>query len=298
MSKILSIDVGYKFVKAAYNNQTLKYPSNIEALGQVINGFGNKDYITYNGEKYLVAEDCDTPIPTRNFDFLIKFTPLFIYYTAKRLGINLDEIENIKLGLSLLNVLNKDKKLEYIYQLQKEFIFDDKKISFNNITHYVQGTGIYNVFKANHPEKIENVFVIDIGHNTLDALSFKNDKPNPKYSSANNHGVNVAIKEIITLIKNNHSIEIDEDRATNVLLTKEFTFQGDTYSYKKEIISIVNNYVNSILTELKTKFPEQFNFADYIVFGGGGVYLLKNNIQTQKNFVFIEYPEFGNVIGY
>jgi plasmid segregation protein ParM len=298
---VLSIDGGYGHFKYAINGSVGKIPSNIERLGITMNGFENDgNIITFNGEKYLIGENATNPIITRNFEFLEKYTPLFIYHIVKQLCIKFDEITELKVGLSLVNLSNSINKEKFISLFSKEYVIDGSIIKFQNVKFNIQGVGIFNMFKKTHKDANEtNVFVIDVGYNTLDALSFINGKPNPKQSFANEKGVNLIINQLKILIGNQFGVSnTPEQKANEILQTKVFKFRGVNYDLSKEIKEIVKNYIEDIVYELKTRAKDSFDYSDYIVFAGGGAYLLKDYITPQANYVFLDKPEYGNVLGY
>jgi len=298
---VLSIDNGYGHNKVYVNGKVFKFPTSIEKLGITANGFSDdSNIISFNGERYLVAESATNPIITRNFEFLEKFTPLLIYYAIKRACVKFEDITEIRLGLSLVNLSNPLNKERFISLFNREYIIDGQVIKFKNVKFSVQGVGIYNMFKKITKNTNEsNVFVIDVGYNTLDAISFINDKPNSKQSFANEKGINLIVNQLKTYLSNRFGISnLSEQKVNEVLQTKTFKFRGENYDLSKEIKEIVNSYIEDIIYEIKTRAKDSFDFSDYIVFAGGGAYLLKDHIDIQPNYVFLDKPEYGNVLGY
>jgi len=296
---VMSLDIGYGDNKVYVNGKVFKFPSSIQKIGVMMNGFSDDtNIITFNGEKYLVGETAKNPIITRNFEFLEEYTPLFIYYAAKRAGVKLSEITELRLGLSLVNILNPINKKKYFDIFTRQYVINGELVKFPTLKLNVQGVGVFNIFKKTHKEAFKDVFVIDIGYNTLDAISFIDGKPNALASFANEKGINLIIKDIKIIIQNQFGKEISEQMANDILKDKVFKFAGVSYNLTKEIKKLIDNYIDNLVYELKTRANDSFSFSDFIVFGGGGVYLLKDHIDLQPNFVFIDKPEFGNVLGY
>jgi len=300
---LIGIDIGYGDVKCAYEKdneiKTFKFPTAVERVRGTGFNFAKEDenVLSFNGFKYRVGEDVLlTPYDTRNVDFLIEFAPLFVYKAMKKI----EEIEKIKLEKSNkvatgLSILNWHKNEEFSNSLEK-FVVNDEVFT-NEVFLFAQGQGVY-IQNKDILNLKGLVVIVDIGFNTLDVITFKDEKPLKDLSFAVEFGTFLIIKELQKLIENEYKTTISEIEAKEIFNSGEVKLFGKIRSFKNEISKLKEMYSKELIMTLKNKNVELFRNADYVVMSGGGVYYLDKNM-FYDNVVFSENPyEYGNVKGY
>lgn len=290
MQKI-ALDLGYGDTKVKTKDKMFKFPSAIESVGTSIADFGEKtdNIYSFNGKEYKVGENVFNAISTRNFNFLVKYAPLLAYHSIKKAGLDTKEPIHIVTGLSLHNWAEKDKFLEALSVIK----VNDEVIK-PKITLMAQGQGIYNESDV----KSGLICVEDIGFNTVDCLVFENGIPEKKRSFATNQGVNVIIARLQSLIHRDFNINISEQEAKDIFVNRGFTHFGEKVDLTDDINDLVQEYIDFLINEIKSRQLDIVRRATKVIFGGGGAYLLEN-ASLPANAALTENPhEFANVRGY
>lgn len=298
MQKI-AIDIGYGDVKVKTEDKVFKFSTSIEQQKIIRKGFDfeNNDNSTYlfNGKKYSVSNSLEKAINTRSFYFLKTYAPLLVYHALKLAKLNLNEPIVLATGLSLLNWSNVKEFSSSIKTLN----VNNEIVTFKKIYTRPQGRGVFDDLSEEH--KQGNVYVVDIGFNTLDCLAYKNTNAIPDSSFANKNGANKIINDFRNLLLSDfNGIDISEQEAKNVFINKFISINGQKIDYTNPIADLKNEYCEYLINELLAQ-DELIARADRVVFSGGGAYFLDENKikEIMPQAIFSKEPyEYANVRGY
>ncbi len=314
-AKVVSVDIGYGDVKIfdgknQYKMPTAIAPYSFSAFMGSINHDKNSPYnkeniYTLDGKDYLIGERalqdvyCKT---TRSDNFVLKYTPLFIYKTIELIGYIPD---SVALGIPLVKYIASDSesfKEKYRERVSK-FIINKQIISIDNIEIYAQGHGIYidSLMKDENKDLGDkSVLVVDIGFNTIDILWVINGTPTRKNSTTLvNKGVVAIIKDLQEYIKNNHDIDLSEQVAKDILIEKKIEIYGHKIDLTGIIQDLIEDYASWLVEEIEGRMKDTMQRVSKVIIAGGGAYYVKNFIPDKYNFIYIpEIPEFSNARGY
>lgn len=305
----ISVDVGFGSVKAAvYKNseiQCVQFPSAVgySSSGCIELGKFAKQEKSYslNGEAlYLVGDDAvNTAITTRDLSFLIKFSPLFIYKALCDLNLINSQI-NLALGLPLYYFSKYKDEL-------KRSVFSDVvngaslSLFINKFEIYPQGIGALMDYMIDdkitfiNEKKELNSVIADIGYNTIDIIITDSGRAVKGESDMlENAGIVKISKEMQNYIKNNMDINLSEAETQKAIIAK--SVYGKDLS--NEIHSLSAKYAEWLIQEIKSRFKERINRSEKIIFTGGGVNLIKNELKDFKKAYIPNYPEFSNARGF
>jgi len=316
MEKILSIDVGYGDVKVYDGKGFYKFPTAVApytfsgVMGRRVNDsnspYANEKVYTLEGRDYLVGKmalsdpNCKT---SRSDNFIMKFTPLFVYKAMELTGVKPDVIA---LGIPLGRYISADSesfKKKYKERLEK-FMVNREVVEVKNVEIFAQGHGIYIdclMKEENQWLKDRNVVVVDIGFNTIDILSVIEGAPTRKNSTTLvNKGVVAVIKDLQEYIKNRYEIDLTEQATKDVLATRSVRIYGDAIDLSDVIDELIEDYAVWLIEEIEGRMKDVMQRADKMVIAGGGAYYVRNYIpEKYKNFVFVpDQPEYANTRGY
>ena len=300
----IAIDVGFGDTKVvSFLNKKinkLKFPTAISYYksGFNLGDFSKKELIyNMNGVDYLVGVDAiKDALTTRDIDFLIKFSPLFIYKALTNLNLIKENID-LALGLPLLYYS------DYSDALKKSMINSKvNDLEFKNyiktVRVYPQGVGILmnqmidDNMKINS-SKIKNSIIVDVGYNTVDIIVTSEGKAiKNECAFYENKGIIELVNGVKNAVRNEFKIEISEAEAQKILIDKEFLHTD----FSKTINIEKQKYAEWLDFELKGKFKDRFVRADEIIISGGGANYLKE-FSNKKNFT-ISSSEYSNAIGF
>jgi len=291
----LAIDIGYGDCKVAYEKDGklnfFKFPTAIQRAKTNFASFGDEELYEFKGTKYKVGEQAvNGALSTRNLDFLIKYTPLLIYYAIKKANIDTENLE-IATGLSILNWSEVDNFSNAIRTIN----VNNEIIAPANIKVFAQGQGIFIDYQGN---KNGIIVVTDIGYNTFDFLVFEDGKPKPELSFATERGLNILIEEIVNIIKQKYDWTITEQKAKDIFIKGYIENFGKRVDLSDMIEELKGYYTDEILNEMKAQRLNILREAQAVIFSGGGAYYLEQK-ELPSNVAFSKKPyEFANVKGY
>ncbi|MDD4969753.1 MAG: ParM/StbA family protein [Paludibacter sp.] len=296
----VAIDLGYGYVKVALflKNGKIKYfkfPSAVARARDTIATLGKDKTYLFNGKRYVVGEDAlHNARGTRDFTFLQQYGSLLIYVALEKAGVDLTKKICLATGLS---VIDWHRNKEFADSI-KSVNVNDQVIKFYKPKLYAQGQGIY--ADAGSPAGL--VAVCDIGYYSLDWLVFKDGEPQPQDSDATRLGIHTIITRLkANLTKRFPGVSISEHFVKEAFLNEECEIGGEKYDLKDDIDDERDDYAGYILSELNTNYGDTYNFANSIVFSGGGAYHLPKEA-LPKNAIKLnpekEPYEFANVKGY
>jgi len=299
MSINIALDIGYGDVKCKIGEQIFKFDSAICYAKNTYTDVGVNKVYEFEGKKYLIgSEALSEAFATRDYLFLEKYAPLFIFKALEMAGVDFNEKINLITGLSLVDW--KSKKEQFAERI-KSFFINDILIKLN-INLVPQGQGVFSYYAYKNPEALTQKIVIDdIGYNTHDRLVFENGVPNTLESYATSTGANKIVTEIQTLLSSQYNLDFPEQEVKQYLLTKSVTIGGQ----KRDISQLINNeiekYFEFYMNEARGKKKGLMSRADAIVIAGGTAYYLDNDrLPFPQNVKFMrgEKYEYLNVYGY
>jgi len=290
---ILAVDVGYGHTKYAFNKTLSKFPTAVASVS-VTGTYGSDDSYLFNGERYLVGENAeysDVIIPTRTEDFLVKYSPLFIYHTVKREKIE-NNINTIVLSLSLAEFSKKESDLK---EACSNFFINGVNYKYDCLV-YPQGMGIWNDI-----DSPDNAVIVDIGYNTIDIITFINGSPKKELS----FGISdVGVCNIVDSISDYRNRKFD-GMFVNQHDANEILYKGGSFSImrkKYDISDFINEqkkiYAKRILSLLETRLKNVLNKIDKYVIAGGGAYFIPKEMVDKYSLTIPERPEYSNVAGF
>lgn len=326
---LLGIDIGFGDVKASINYMgeriSIKFPTAITRQQRCnIKGLENpQDIFIYKTGKYIIGEDAlgsQDIIPTRNIKFLKDFTPLFVFKVlcdvSKNFNISIENVlhmqKKICLGLPLDHFFSEKN---YFYESIKQYSVsliemgrtNDYEIYFPNIDIRAQGQGVLTDFmidKEGFKKKYEksDIFVIDIGFNTVDVLSVRGGKASSHGSyMLDEKGVCKMTRELGLEIKAKTGTSLSEMKLKEVLLKKEYKIHNQPQDLNGSINQVIKEYTEDLIRELDSRSEKVIKDAEKMIIAGGGVNFIKKYISDHypESFVHIpEDPEFANSRGY
>ena len=293
----IALDIGYGDVKCKINKKLFKFDTAICYSKNTFTDVGHQQIYDFEGKKYLVGKEAiSEAFSTRDYSFLQKYAPLFIFKALEIANVDTNSELNLITGLSLVDW--KTKKDDFVERISS-FYINKKEIKLN-VQLVPQGQGIYNYYEKQNPEASKQKIIIDdIGYNTHDRLVFDNGIPNPSESYATTTGANKIVTELQTLLSSEFNIDFPEQEVKQYLINKSLTIGGQIKDISHIINSEVEKYFEFYMNESRSKKKGLMSRADAIVIGGGTAYYL-DKLEFPDNVVFLKNKqyEYLNVLGY
>ncbi|MEM3860715.1 MAG: ParM/StbA family protein [Candidatus Micrarchaeaceae archaeon] len=290
---ILATDIGYGHTKYAFENVLNKFPTLLAPVKEY-SGIGNSLTVTYNGRSYVVGEaakDSIKQIPSVTQDFLVKYSPIFLYEIMKSLGF--PEISKIYVSLSISEFKNNCKALE---KACSKFIANDTVFSQPAVA-LPQGLGIW--YACGKPK---NALIVDIGYNTIDVLTIKNSAPQPADSfGILDTGVITIANDVSEMLSERFNHPIDLHFANTVLMNNgKFKFDRREYDVSDDIDDLKSAYTERMLAVIfnNQHIKHIIRSTDMFIIAGGGAYFIDETIKQEKSIYIPDQPEYANVLGF
>jgi plasmid segregation protein ParM len=297
MAKI-AIDVGYSSVKIIYNNKIFKFPSAVSYAGTSSLDYGENKYYEFENEKYTVGNAHSNSFVTTDYKFLNKYAPLVIYHALLLLGIDPGE-KGIEISTGLA-ISDWSKRQEFADRISN-FEVNGKKVQLNVKSIIPQGAGVYYDMLKDIPDiKNQNVFVCDIGFNTINVLHFQDNKPIREKASAHvGAGVSTIVREFTKFLELQYNMPFSESEALKIYMKKRFMFNGvEQEAVVRKIDELKQQFVKQLFQSVLTEHKKLLATSDLVIIAGGGTYFLNNTV-FPPNVKFTNDPyEFSNVRGY
>ena len=295
----VALDIGYGDVKCKIGDQVFKFDSAICYAKNSYTNVGNQDIYEFEGKKYLVGNDAlSEAFSTRDYLFIEKYAPLFIFKALKMAGVDLNSRIHLITGLSLVDW---NTKKEQFADRIKSFYINDITVKLN-ITLVPQGQGIFTYYADKNPESMtQKIIIDDIGYNTHDRLVFDSGVPNSLESYATSTGANKIVTEIQTLLSSQYNLDFPEQEVKQYILKKFVTIGGQKRDISQLINEEVEKYFEFYMNEARGKKKSLMARADAIIIAGGAAYYLDNDaLSFPENVKFMsgEKHEYLNVYGY
>lgn len=299
MNQPIGIDIGYSSTKVRYNKRNVRFPTAICFATDVGTSFGEEDVYEFEGDKYYVGKDAvsQESFSTTDYKFLYKFAPVIIYHILKKFDEhNLSKPIEVVTGLAITDWDKKDEFKERI----SNFEINGEKIELN-VTLVPQGAGVildyvYNQNNGSFPERIS---AVDIGHNTINFLSYKNGKPvRSEISGYPGHGVTSILKPFTKFLENKFSLSFSEQEAINIFQKGVFRYNGEIQEdVSEKIEEIKSQFIKKLFNSVLVNDKKVMGMSDVVLLAGGGSMLLED-VSFPSNVVKVEEPIFANVRGY
>jgi hypothetical protein len=237
------IDVGFGDVKVVYMEAgELKYfkmPTAIKYAGNSSSGITEEGIRSFQGREYLLGEQARFgAFSTRSYDFLRRYTGLFVYHALKTL--NLDT-QNIGVGLPL-NWFSK--KEEFLKELAQTVV-DGEKLEIQPKL-FPQAVGILMDYRMDIDGKTKedtakDGIVLDIGYNTVDVVCFERGAAvRSDAGTLEKYGISRIIVELAEIIYSEFSFQLSEQEAKDVFLEGKLRLYGDVKDLSEIIRSIAH----------------------------------------------------------
>ena len=306
--KILALDIGYGFCKVMHGAELFKNPSAVAiAKSKLVNSIKP---ISFEGKEYIIGEDAlSEAIKTRDYSFIYKYSPLFIYDAFTKLGI-VDKINDytIHTGLSLYDIDKSPEFKKEFKNRKEEFINRISKFTVNGNTYtpkinlYAQGQGSYFDYCATNGDLQKGIdVVVDIGYRTNDIIVFFDGSPLKSDSNADDKGVNLMINELKMYLNKEYDITFSEQEVIEIFFKRELSFYGQTKQLDIKIDEIIDGYFEILFSSLKADYGKVLKSATRVIISGGGAYLLEGYKDKFPPNIFFDTSrsyEFANVRGY
>jgi len=294
----LAIDIGFKSIKYIFkiNDKLIKgkFPTAIARVPTKAKE--DKDVYKFGIGYYSVGESAiEETDPTRNIDYLIRYTPLFIQHTLQSNNIKKVDELMIKTGLNL-----------FYYDSYKE-VFKNKIKNMDigvesiKVKLFAQGQGIlYDYLSQNDTTEINKITVVDIGNYTIDFLHFKKEgdvfKPFKEECFSLEMGTYTVINLLKDYLETEHKIYLTEQETDIIFKNGYLILRGKKIDLKDIVEDLREEYTFRVLNILGNNI-NLINKTDKVIFGGGGIYFIDRNELPEHSFIPDE-PEFANVRGY
>lgn len=294
MTQKLAADFGFGFCKFKCDENVLVIPTAVIEMqsADIIDG---KMGYAFDGQIYLVGEDAvRNAIPTRDYSYLERYAPLFLFYAIEYFGLNVTQPIEVSTGLSLA-------EWRYIHQFGAKL----SKFTVNNITvdkikirATPQGKGAYLFAKMNYPELINQlVLLIDFGTYTCNTLFFDNGKALIDECGASYNGMHLLVKKVQKHLNTVHGINASESDSNRIMQNGYISIFGNKVDLTEYIQQEAHKHFENVISTIKNTHSELFKRVEVILCAGGGVHMALNHIDD-KRLVIVSNPQLANVEGY
>lgn len=299
MNLPIAADVGYSSTKVRYNKKNVRFPTAICFATDVGTSFGEEDVYEFEGDKYYVGKDAvsQETFSTTDYKFLYKFAPLIIYHILKKFDEhNLSKPVEVVTGLA---ITDWDKREEFKERISN-FEINGELVNLQ-VSLVPQGAGVildfvYNDNNGAFPERIS---AVDIGHNTINFLSYKNGKPiKSEINGYPGHGVTSILKPFTKFLENKFSLSFSEQEAIGIFQKGSFRYNGEIQEdVTEKIAEIKAQFIKKLFNSVLVNDKKVMGMSDVVLLAGGGSLLLED-INFPSNVMKVEDPIFSNVRGY
>ena len=319
---MIGIDVGYGDVKTVVNQagriEYFKFPTAIAYAGEgfELGGFGTETQISeykYRGRTYKVGKsalNCPEIFSTRDISFLLNYVPLLVYVSLRKIAkvfeIDFDDLilaeKQVCVGLPLAQW---DKYKDKFRDALTDFHVSKDHIRLDTIKILAQGQGVLvdYVLDDSGDEQgergLENLFIVDIGFNTVDVLCVEEGVCSKRWSDMIEGGGICRICDTINKHLQRSEISLAEQAIKEVLSKKELIIYGQRKDYSTVIRDASEAYSDMLGQEIKSRWSKFFQKAHKLILSGGGAWYITNFNGYAPDFVCTPHlREYSNARGF
>lgn len=294
MTQKLAADFGFGFCKFKCDENVLVIPTAVIEM-QTTDIIDGKMGYMFDGQDYLVGEDAvRNAIPTRDYSYLERYAPLFLFYAIEHLGLDWHQPIEVSTGLSLA-------EWRYIQQFGAKL----SKFTVNNITvdkikirATPQGKGAYLFAKMNYPELTNQlVLLIDFGTYTCNTLFFDNGKALIDECSASYNGMHLLVKKVQKHLNTVYGINASESDANRIMQNRYISIFGNKVDLREYINQEAQKYFANVISTIINTHSELYKRVETILISGGGVIIGATHIDDTR-VISLNEPQLANVMGY
>ena len=325
MSKVLSIDIGYGYVKAATNNEKLKFPTVCmpESRDKMISENPHKYEMEIDKAKWRVGDYALAKGQKRTWATVRQVNSDTSIYVATAAHMLCEDGDKIDLLLGLPYGFYRDlKKGEALIEeltgktFTTIFAGDTKILNIASVHVYPQGTGCYfsKIAKLDNDGKIEmiaktdddlNAIMVDCGFRTLDVITMYAEDNNlclQEESSFSNEnlGISSAIEEIADKVSSLAETHVYEDEIESAINAGKSTIyiNGDDIDFSKLESDAYADLAEKIYKYIEQRIGQTIIRYKHIYLCGGGAFKILPYIQKFIPRIVNQDDIFGNCIGY
>lgn len=299
MNEIIGIDIGYSSTKVSFRDRNVKFPTAICFATDVGTKFGEDNVYEFEGESYYVGKEAvsEESFTTTDYKFLSKFAPLITYHVLKKFDEHhMDRPIELRTGLS---ITDWEHKKEFANRLRTIEVNGDKITTDPKLVP--QGAGVITdwVVNNNKGEYPDRISVIDIGHNTINVLSYVNGKPVRRdINGYPGHGVTSILKPFTAYLENTYSINFSEQEAIQIFIKGYLNYNGELQTdVSTKILELKKQFVSKLFNSVLINAKKTMAISNVVLLAGGGSILLQD-IEFPKNVILTKDPVFSNVRGF
>jgi len=296
----IGIDIGYSSTKVRYNGKNVKFPTAIAYSTDVGTTYGEADVYEYENEIFYVGKDAvsQESFSTTDYKFLYKFGPLLTYHVLKKFNEhNLEKPVEIQTGLAITDW----PKMAEFKERMSHIEVNGESIDLN-VKIIPQGAGVIMDYVHNQNDGVfpDRICALDIGHNTINFISFKDGRPvRNEIKGYPGHGVTSILKPFTSYLENTFSLSFSEQEAIGIFVKGSFKFNGkEQPQIKAKIDEIKKQFVRKLFNSVLVNDKKTMGLSDVVLLAGGGSLLLADVNFPQDNIIKVEDPVFSNVRGY
>jgi actin-like ATPase involved in cell morphogenesis len=302
---MIGIDVGYGDVKAVYAEdgelRYFKLPTAVAyaPMNSIDIADEAEERYSFQGREYIVGESARFgAFSTRSFDFLKRYSPLFIHHTLKVLKI---EPAHVAAGLPLGLFNKKDEMIKELTTVHVDGISMKAQLSM-----FPQAVGILLDYRMDEKGKVKpgtakNGIILDIGFNTIDVLCFeKGTAIKSDAKTLDKFGISKIVLGLVEFINREHGIQLSDQEAKDVFLAGRMNVYGNKIDLTEPIRNITEMYFDEVMHNISSLWDKRLQRADIMLLAGGGAVTIAKYVPSEyaKIVLVPERPEFANARGY
>lgn len=303
----MGIDLGFGYVKAyADGDQFLQFPS-IAVEYQNMDILNKKDLFEYKDKQWLVGESAKYVHgqTRKQINTSYVFTPQYEVLMAYA-------IEQLKTtnNVFVTGGLAVDFYEQYNNEMKEAFENQFKKIYKDLVSSYLTLPQPYGTFEylLNDPDVAEQypdlqeskVAIIDIGHGTIDGVSFVKGEYRASSSRGREAGVLVALTQVKEHISSKYGKTLSDVETMDAIKKGSVKVEGKTRQLKVNIKDAKNKRVDTVKALVNDDMDGMINY-DYIVISGGGALFLEEELRkviSADQLIIPKEPDRANAKGF
>lgn len=299
MKKKLAIDIGFKDIKAVYQDENgnltkLKFSAILAIAPEEAEDMPLLEGKRYFYDKTALMRDSKDIIEVADYKSLEKTSPIFIWIVFKKLNLKLEDVDVLITGLSLAHVeyANAYRKRITKFKIGKEIFDFSEKLVF-----VPQGVGAKYLISHNFKESPTTYLIVDIGSLTIDVVDVVDGytrKENLK--GFPNEGIIKISRALQEHIVDTYSEHLSIKEVNELITTRQLVIEGTAIDLSEIVNKLSKEYSERTYKLLRNRYEREFKRYPKIYFVGGGAYFFDKSISNAIEI--LEEPEYYNVMGY